>query len=519
MEKNVAKNALIKSAMTIAVGGFIAKILGALYRLPLTNIIGSYGMGLYQMVFPLYGMLLTLSATGIPSALSKLISGCKEEGEREGIMSVALLIIPLIGGVMSMLMALFAGKISILQGNADAKWCYIFLSPSVFLVSVLAVLRGYFQGRMNMMPTALSQIVEQAVKLGAGLMLCHYLMPSVKAAAVGCCTAVTLSEAVAVIFVYIVYKARVGKKIKFEKKNFSLYGRKIIKTALSMTVISILPPLTGFLTSFYAINVMSGYIADPTGSYGIYSGGVASVISMPVALAYGVAAASLPLICKDSNNRSGKILSAYKYTLFISLPATFFCIFFRREIADVLFFGLSEAEKSLSATLLGINAAAIALISAAQTGSSVVIAKTGAKRAALNLAIGCSIDLAAGFLLMRYAKAGIISLALSQVLCYLVAGILNLVYSIKGEKEKKIKGELAIYFIKATAISASSAIIAKGIMLGNGSVTSLLAGFALTAAVFMAAAYAFNLLGFKELSGIMTRKRKNETDDSGNGLQ
>ena len=184
-----------------------------------------------------------------------------------------------------------------------------------------------------------------------------------------------------------------------------------------------------------------------------------------------------------------------------------------------MFFGLIEAEKSLSATLLGINAAAIALISAAQTGSSVVIAKTGAKRAALNLAIGCSIDLAAGFLLMRYAKAGIISLALSQVLCYLVAGILNLVYSIKGEKEKKIKGELAIYFIKATAISASSAIIAKGIMLGSGSVTSLLAGFALTAAVFMAAAYAFNLLGFKELSGIMTRKRKNGTDDSGNGLQ
>ena len=92
------QQSFIKGAAVISVGGIIAKILGALYRVPLTNLLGGEGMGVYQMVFPLYCLLLTVSATGIPSGLARLVSRAEARGENSrAILRRSLLLFSAIG--------------------------------------------------------------------------------------------------------------------------------------------------------------------------------------------------------------------------------------------------------------------------------------------------------------------------------------------------------------------------------------------------------------------------------------
>lgn len=531
MEKN-SSGTLIKSALIISVSGFIAKVIGAFYRLPLTNILGSYGIGLYQMVFPFYSMLLTISATGIPSALSKLISATDDEGERRKILTAALLIIPLCGFVLSVLMAFLSGAAARLQGNGEAGLSYIAISPAVFFVSVLAVFRGFFQGRLKMMPTALSQIIEQIVKLAFGLALCKAFMPDVRLAAAGCCLAVTISEFFAAAFMIIVFK-RSGRRgfvsaLGEEKQLARLFvplsrgelaekTRSILKIALPMTFISILPPLTNLITSFYVINILKGYVENATCQYGLFSGGVSSVVSLPVALSYGVAVAILPLVVRSGKRGGGKIVLAVKYTALIAVPAFAYCFFFAGKISSVLFYNLSASEKALIARLLKVSSFTIIFLSVMQTCSSVLIGKGRVRNSAANLTVGCALDIAVSFVMLKFFKAGIISLSVSSAVCFLVAGFLNLVYSIKDEERKKFMAkELAVYFAKLTAISVLSVFAAYIFLKNAGALYAVIAGLLISAVIFVASAAFFHLFKSEELQFLKKRK-KNGTDDCGDG--
>lgn len=152
-------------------GGFIAKLIGALYRIPLTNLIGGYGMGLYQMVYPFYCLLLTVSATGIPSSIAKMTAEKRARGiSDKGVLKSALILFLSIGAVGALLMTALAPVLSRAQDYPDLKSGYIALAPSVFLVSAISVFRGWFQGENKMFPTALSEVTEQVVKVGLGLL-------------------------------------------------------------------------------------------------------------------------------------------------------------------------------------------------------------------------------------------------------------------------------------------------------------------------------------------------------------
>ena len=213
----MSKNKLARSALVIATGGFLSKIIGAVYRIPLTTIIGAEGIGLYQLVFPLYTALLTLSSTGLPTALSKLVA--QNEKDAVGYFRRSVVLFGGIGLMTSVLMFVLGGILAKLQGNYQAAWCYRALSPSVFFVSVISCLRGYFQGKGIMYPTALSQVLEQIVKAAFGLGVCYIFKNNIIIAAVMATFAVTVSEVVALVFLLVIYKIKV--RGKYGKKNFN----------------------------------------------------------------------------------------------------------------------------------------------------------------------------------------------------------------------------------------------------------------------------------------------------------
>lgn len=209
---------LFTGAGMLAVCSVIAKLLGAMYRIPLTNILGGEGMGLYQMVFPLYTLLLTVSSGGLPVAISRIIAVKLAEDDEAGaakVLKVSVAALAAIGIIGSLALALFNDSIAAVQGNGDAALAYVGIAPAVALVAVLSCYRGYYQGRENMLPSAVSQLIEQAVKLFLGLYFARLMMPRGVAYGVfGALLGVSASELLAMLSLMIMYAVTSSKRSK-----------------------------------------------------------------------------------------------------------------------------------------------------------------------------------------------------------------------------------------------------------------------------------------------------------------
>lgn len=194
-------------AAALTAGSLIAKAIGALYRIPLTNILGAEGLGLYQTVFPLYALLLSLSTSGIPSAVCSVTATHFKERGPEGANEVkreAMRLLKKIGFVASFLPALLCVPLSALLNAPDLWLAFLSVSPAVFCVCLISGYRGYLQGMGKMTPTAISQIAEQAVKAGISLPLAYALRHNITLAVTAVIASIALSELAALLILAVI---------------------------------------------------------------------------------------------------------------------------------------------------------------------------------------------------------------------------------------------------------------------------------------------------------------------------
>lgn len=439
---------MLGGAVTLGAGTFIAKILGALYRIPLTNMIGSYGLGLYQMVFPLYTVLLDFSGAGVPSALSKLISssgGRANNYAATTYLGVSLKIFAVLGFLGSVIMAAFSGLFAKWQGDAQATIGYVSLAPAVLGVCIISCYRGYFQGLMEMRPTAFSQITEQTVKLAVGLLLVWSLMPDVRLAVAGATFAITVSEAAALVQLYLNYKKSVKKSdvkpfIK-EKNNFRQIALKIIVTTVPVTLTGIAIPLSHVIDSFQIINVLSLYRADATSLFGLLTGVTVTVINLPVSVCYGVAATALPSVASatDGKEKNRNSLKALLLTLAVSLPCALFCFLFPNFIIGLLFKKLAADEKIIAVNLLRLCSPCVVLLSVLQTSNAVLIGKNRLYTPFAVMLSAIALKAVINAFLLKNPALNIYGGAVALIACYFFAGLLNfiLVFTLKAKDGNK----------------------------------------------------------------------------------
>lgn len=437
MSKKYGK--IISGALWLGVGALITKILGAVYRVPLTNILGGNGLGLYQMVFPVYTVLLDFSGAGVPNALAKLISSVEEnkriETARKYLFS-GLKLLFWLGLIFSGLMFIFAHPLAKLQGNEQATLGYVFLAPAILFVALLSCVRGYFQGLMNMRPTAISQVIEQGVKLSLGLILTYLLMPNLPLAVAGATFAITISEVVALIYLFIKYKS-FSKKIPvdftIDKKSNASLIKKIIKVTIPITLVGIMIPLSQVIDSFIILNVIGGYRTDATSLYGLLSGVVATVVGVPVAVCYGLSAVAVPSVssAKDNKEKNKLATKSIVLTLFVALPCAIVCYFFAPLIIRLLFSRLSQVEKITAINLLKISAPTIVLLSLLQTTNAVLIGKGKLYMPVISLGVGVFIKEITCFVLVSNELINIYGGAISVIACYFVVCLINLIMIFK----------------------------------------------------------------------------------------
>lgn len=164
----------VSGAATLMMAAVIVKIIGALFKIPLTRILGGEGMGYYMTAYSVFNPIYALSVAGFPVAVSKLTASAVAKGrrkDRQRIMSVALVLFPLIGLLLFAVIYFAAPFFVVAIGNQNALKAVRAIAPAVFFCCITSVFRGYYEGSRNMVPTALSQVVEAVIKLFVGLYL------------------------------------------------------------------------------------------------------------------------------------------------------------------------------------------------------------------------------------------------------------------------------------------------------------------------------------------------------------
>jgi len=435
-------NPLLSSALYLALGSFFSKLLGAVYRIPLTNLVGGQGLGLYQMVFPIYCLLLDFSGAGFPNAISKIIaSNSNNSYFNENKLLKDSVKLSLILGTLGFVFMLFLAKpISISQGDENAFLGYVFLSPAIFFVSLLSCYRGYFQGKINMIPTAVSQIIEQAVKLVLGLFFASIFMPNIPLAIGGATLGVSVSELVAFIYLFLLYKIKGKNRImlssnSYDNSSFFSNARLISKTAMPITLISLAIPFSQVIDSFIIINLLNGYRTDSTILFGLLTGSATTVINLPVTLCYGIATSVIPLLSsqknKETQEKSGD--RARSLTLLLSFPCTILMIIFAPLIVNVLYGSLSAYEKSVTINLIKMMAVNVTLLSFLQTQNAILTGTERTYYALIGLGAGIVVKIILSIILIPIKKLNIYGGAIAIFACYFTACLVNFILSkVKG---------------------------------------------------------------------------------------
>lgn len=384
----------VLSAIILALGGFFAKAVGALYKIPLTNILGSNGMGLYYLIFPVYSLILTVCGSGINVALAVEVSKCRKLRHRyneQKVLRVSLVMGFVVSGVCAVIVLAICKSLADFQGNINAWAGYIAISPAIIISTLISTLRGYFQGVENMIPTTVSMIIEQIAKLSVGLVLAHKMCVwGIQYAVLGAIIGVTISEVVALIIItinFILFKGQLYYNYRnkwYRKKreviegilikNFSLNIRplenkikegvfianskrirystrvavaKMLKTIIPVTLSSIVVPIATMLDSFMIINILvdGGYSsAVSTSLYGLWGGVVQSLISLPTIIIAGVATTIVPSLSgvvagEKVLNVGIRVKFFIKITLILSLFMAIVLFVFAEDILYFLYGG------------------------------------------------------------------------------------------------------------------------------------------------------------------------------------
>ena len=459
MEKRRTEG-FLKGALVLMLFGFFSKIIGAVYRIPLTRIIGAEGMGLYQMVFPLYTLMLTISSSGIPSSISKLISEniAKNNYKQVGrVLKASFLLLVCFSVVCFFIVVLFAKTFAHVQGNNNAEICYYGLAPAIVFVGLISGFRGYFQGLQCMTPSAVSGFIEQAIKMVLGLVFAgKFVYMGVNYGVLGALIGISLSELVAFVYLFVHYLFVKHKRKKLYKLDSGvIYSkRETIKSVLSLSVFvtlgGLIMPLTMLIDSSVVINILKaiGYSqSQATSLFGLQTGTVGSIINMPVVLSLGVATAILPCVSASKGKGDVKRVKescskALLLTIIVALPAAIGCFSLAEPCIRVLYgASLTMEQINVATSLLEIASFGIFYLALVQVCSGLLQGLGLFKVPLISLAIGGCVKIVLNLILIRIPSVGILGAEVSTVVCYMVALIINLLVLKKQrviELDKKI---------------------------------------------------------------------------------
>lgn len=431
MRKNLVKGGLI-----LAIFSFLSKVIGVFYRIPLTNALGAEGLGIYQLIFPVYALLVSLTSQALPVIVARTMPAYDEDLSNS--FFGAVMRYALIAGLLSTaILVVIAKPLSYLQGSDEGIWGYFAIAPALFFVPILSALRGWFNSRLDNFPTAISGVLEQLFKLSGvvGAFIFAKYPTAIRVAVA--LSGITFAELLTTLACFILFLKRGGKisrKIKIPVKT-------ITSSIMPLTIGGLIFPLTVFIDSILTVRLLTLNGVEETlaiSEYGILSGAVGAIINLPSTLALSFAVTVVPVIAEAKRKRN--ILgiktgesNALKWTLLICLPCVSGIIALAPETVRLFYSSLSEYESGLASFLMRISTAQIIPVTLLQIYGAYLQALDKSVTSTRNMLIGGVVKILLDFSVIFIGISGIV---LANVVCFTLCGLLN------GFEVKRLTGHV-----------------------------------------------------------------------------
>ncbi|WP_353893357.1 polysaccharide biosynthesis protein [Proteinivorax hydrogeniformans] len=444
------ENALfVKGTAILASAGLFARLMGAVYRIPLFEILGDEGMGYYQMAYPVYSSLIAISTAGIPIAISKLVSERVTQKDPRGaaqILRVATTLLIITGLFFSIILFLGADYYAenILM-TPKAVYSLKSIAPAIFLAVLMSAFRGFFQGTQNMVPTALSQVVEQIVRVVTIFILAVAFVPmGVEYGAAGATFGAVMGMLAALcVMIVLVYRNRrkltqiPSRNLVIQYRNRDVLGQ-IVKLALPISIASMVLPIIQLTDATLVPRrlVAAGFSrSEAAALYGVFTGAAMVLVNVPTLFTTAMAKSLVPSISEaNAAQNLGAVKSraglAIRLTLLLGFPSAL-GLFILAEPIGVMLFDTADVAITLSIVCFS-----IIFLTLHQTTGAILQGMGKTYIPVTNLFIGALLKIILNYTLTAIPSLNIRGPAIGTVICYLISSSLNLymVYKVTGVK-------------------------------------------------------------------------------------
>ncbi len=463
-KKNVAPR-LVSGVAILTISNLAVKLLGLLCKIPLHSILQDQGMGYFNIAYTIFTTLYLISTAGLPTAVILMISRTPEGNARkrevERIFRVALALFSILGIFGFSIMFFFAEPLAKLMDSEASYLCIMAISPTLFFICISSAMRGYFQGHQNMLPTAVSEIMEAIGKFAIGIALGYYAVSrgeSVEIAAAYAIAGITIGVAVGMLFLVgakILYHTKQKKEQSMEISEGLLTPKKILLRqmliiALPITLSSVALNLTGIIDTFSIIGSMSRYTtkALAEAAYGNYSTLAVTLVHLPSAFIQPIASALTPALTsslsavetaetediKKQKQHTADLVShsCLKFAAIIAIPCAIGMSVMAKPILSLLFYKPSQAASVASAApLLSVLAVGVFFTSMLTITTSILQAHKLQKLPMISMFSGILVKLILNLTLIRNPSIGIYGAPIGTVACYFTMAAINFYFIVR----------------------------------------------------------------------------------------
>ncbi len=479
------KQTFVRGAFILIFANIAVKVIGALFKIPLTNIIGVQAMSDFNQAYSYYALFFMISTAGLPVAISRIIAAANARGNRrevEKIYSVAMRLFFLIGIIGSLILAVFSGVIANAVAVPELWQCILAISPTLFFICLTSACRGYFQGMQNMIPTAVSQTIEAAGKLIIGLAAAlwaksHGFSDAQMAAAA--LTGITVGVVLSFIYCFISKRSvqrALGEIPRMRVRSSKSIMKELIRIAIPITVSSSIMYLTTVIDSSMVISrlISIGYDKEIAQKFfGSYTSMAVTLYNLPPNSVNPFAISLIPQISANIARGAVKATkrvmdSTLRICSTIILPCAFgmgalserlIALLFRNEELTIDAEGKLIGSVPLAGGLLKVLAPSIFLVSIIYVTSAMLQATGNERLSIISAGAGILTKLVSSYILLGVPRLGIYATPISTTLCYLVILISNMRFLVKTTGYRP---SIRRIFLKPRIAGAACALAAIG---------------------------------------------------------
>lgn len=451
-ERNKSQEFLLQGGV-LASAAVLGRIIGLIYRIPLTSIIGDLGNNYYGCAFDIYNIFLLISSYSLPMAVSRIVSDYRSKGESKNayrVLKCAFLFAVFAGAAACA--AIFFGA-RLITGSVFetplSLYALRILAPTLLITAFLGVLRGFFQGMENMYPSAVSQVLEQLINAFVSVLAAYFLASrgarigkvlaneeGYRAAygAAGAAIGTTVGAAVSLLFLYILYKGflRIWRK-RMRREHTKRLPNEILFRRMMLTILPFLAASVLFNVNVVIEQGIFKHMMKTQAKaeeiallWGIFSGKFRTLINLPIAIAAAIGAACIPgitssFVKKQQEETAEKTELAIRFCMLIAFPFSFVLMLLSEPLMEFLF----QDSQPLASGLLLAGGGIVILYSLATVTASILQGIGKLRAPVIHSGIALVLQVVSLIALLKFTKLNIYAVVASMAVFGVCVMLLN----------------------------------------------------------------------------------------------